>query len=53
MQPPFQKLSRFDEATSPEVTMTESHTRCTSRGKNQTLVESVVLESYPGRDTPL
>ena len=27
MQPPFQKLSRFDEATSPAVTMTESHTQ--------------------------
>ena len=26
-------LSRFDEPTQPAVTMTESHTRCASRGK--------------------
>ena len=26
------KLNRFDEATQPEVTMTESHSRCASRG---------------------
>jgi len=33
MQSPFQNLSRFDEPTSLAVTMTESHTRCASRGK--------------------
>jgi len=30
------KLNGFDEPTQPEVSMTESHTRCASRGKGST-----------------
>ncbi len=33
--PCLSNLSRFDEPTSPGVTMTESHTRCASRGHKE------------------
>jgi hypothetical protein len=51
MQPPFQKLSRFDEPTSPQVTMTESHTRCVSRGKSHPADMDVDVDSGNGADT--
>jgi ubiquinone/menaquinone biosynthesis C-methylase UbiE len=44
-------LIRFDEGTSPGVSMTESHTRCASRGKNRE--EKVDMEWQANWEEPL
>ena len=36
-------LSRFDELTPPAVSMTESHTRCASRGRHKLKLKGGIL----------